>query len=329
MGVRFFTFFICFSLASCGDIPKPFKSKDGDTMKSLAEPASGYDIRVEPMDGAARPMAMLLANSVADSLAEKEVPATVNALAKSRYVLRGKAEANWGDKMAPFIIVIRWVLLDDQNKTVGEYAQGVRGEWSEWENGDPRIIRSVGQDAAQPFAEMVRKKEELPPPAELRGSGLMVKNVFGAPGDGGSSLTIAIKNALALADVLVTEDKRQADYVLQGEVKVFPAGQSKQLVRVTWTVFTKAGVEVGAAIQENSVPSGGLDGVWGETAAEVAGAAISGIEDILFRASAKANDWRAKEGGKTGKDEGETRKNLTMPPNLLQIPGKAPPPPLM
>lgn len=321
---RFFAFLIYFFMAACGGIQKPFKSKDGGGMESLSEPASGYDVRVEPVDGTSKPMAMLLANSVSDSLAEKDVLATVNALAKSRYVLRGRAEPNWGGKSAPFIIVIRWALFDDRNNALGEYAHGVRGEWQEWENGDPRIIRSVGQDAAQPFAEMVRKKEELPPPAGLRGSGLMVKKVNGAPGDGGDALTAAIKEALSLADVSVTEDTRQADYVLQGEVKVFPADHGKQLAQVKWTVSTLTGVEVGAAIQENNVPEGALDGVWGKTAAEVAAAAIGGIEDVLTRAAS----LRAKEDGRASDDESRTRKNLTMPPNLRQLPGKAPPPPM-
>ncbi|HEB79349.1 MAG TPA: hypothetical protein ENI79_02595 [Rhodospirillales bacterium] len=321
MPSRIFLFFMCFSLAACGSAPRPFKSKAGDWTNPLAEPVGGYDIRVEPVDGPAKPMALLLSRSVAAALAAKDVPATVEGTAKSRFVLRGKAEPNWDGPRASYIIVIRWVLSDAKGNTVGDYTQGVRGEWFEWENGDPKIIRAVGQEAAQPFAEMIRKKEEVLPPAELRGSGLLVKDVTGAPGDGGRALTAAIKESLTLTDVSVTEDPRQVDYVLQGVVDVSAPVKGKQWVKVTWTVSTLAGAKVGAATQENRVAAGSLNGAWGKIASQVASAAIGGIGDIL----ARANKPRVKE---APKERDETRKKSTRPPRLKQIPGKAPPPPI-
>lgn len=306
-------------LAACGSVPKPFIKPGGAQAgwkNALVEPKGSYDIRVEPVEGPAIPMARLLARSVADELVKLEVPATVKASDVSRYVLTGKAEANWGDPRAPFVMLIRWTLADAKGEAVGDFTQGVQGSWFEWENGDPRVIRSVGHEAAQPFAKMVMKKEEILMPAELRGAALMVNQVTGAPGDGNQTLTDAMKEVLRRTDVSVTEDPRQMDFMLQGTVKLEAAEQGKQKVGLVWTVLTPAGGEVGKATQENTVPSGSLDGPWGKVANMVASAAVGGIESILARA-----DRGGADGG------GDSGKKLEMPPTLKQIPGRAPPPP--
>lgn len=310
-------FFLSLAAVACGEVSQPFRHEAGSWKPPLTEPKAGYDIRVEPVDGPALPMAKLLARSVADSLVENEVPATVNDAVQSRYVLKGRAEANWADAKAPFVMLIRWNLISEKGEIVGDFTQGIQGTWFEWENGDPRIIRSVGHEAAKPLAEMVRRKEEVLPPAELRGAGLMVESVIGAPGDGNKTLTAAVKEALRLTDVSVTEDPRQMDYVLKGNVKMTEAGPGKQKVQVTWTVLTPAGGEVGKAVQENTTSAGSLDGPWGKTASLVAKAAVGGIADILARAEKTPRE-----------SNGAPPRRLIIPSELKQIPGRAPPPPM-
>ncbi|OHC75804.1 MAG: hypothetical protein A3G18_12655 [Rhodospirillales bacterium RIFCSPLOWO2_12_FULL_58_28] len=317
MNMRILFLLFIFAATACNEAPRPFKHEAGSWKPPLAEPKAGYDILVEPVDGPSRPMAKLLARSVADSLVEREVSATVADSVKSRFVIKGKAEANWEDARAPFVMLILWTMFNEKGEIVGNFTQGVQGTWFEWENGDPRIIRSVGQEAAQPFAEMAQRKEKVLPPAELRGAGLMVESVIGAPGDGNKMLTDAIKEALRLTDVSITEDPRQMDYVLKGEVKMTAADQGKQKVLVIWTVLTPAGGEVGKATQENITPTGSLDGSWGETASMVATAAVNGIADILGRAEKAPRE-----------DNGSSPRGLIAPQAPKQVPGRAPPPPM-
>lgn len=303
---------LCLALAACGDVPRPFQPKPEDAPNPLSQPVGSFEIRVEPVDGIALPMGKLLAHSVARGLTDLDIPTTDKPLGSSRYILKGLAEPNWKDTRAPFTALIHWTLFDPEGEQLGTHIQGIRGKWWNWENGDPRIIVAVGTGAARPIAAMIRE-EMIRTPVELMGTGMIVRPIEGAPGDGNVALLRAIKDAMRSADVSITDDPRQATFTLQGFVTVDPPFGSRQRVRVVWTVFTLYGDEVGNAVQESLVKRGSLDGAWGSMARKVAVAAVDGIESILGRARA-----------------GERRGPLPLlpaTPELRRVPGRALPPP--
>lgn len=313
MGSVLATLFLGLALAACGEVPRPFQPTPGAPPNPLSEPEGSFDIRVEPVAGMALPMGKLLAQSVARGLNDLDVPATAGPYGTSRYVLAGRAEANWKDTRAPFIVIIHWTLSGPDGEQAGSYIQGIRGTWWHWENGDPAIIRTVGTGAAEPIASMVRE-ETIRTPTELMGASMIVRPIEGAPGDGKEALGRAIIAALRAADVSVTEDPRQATFTLQGFVTVDPPFDGRQRVRVVWTVFTLYGDEVGNAVQESRVPPGSLDGNWGTLAETVAAAAVDGIENILGRSRA-------------------AERRGPVPPlptthDLRRVPGRALPPPM-
>ena len=53
---------------------------------------------------------------------------------------------------------------------------------------------------------------------------ILVKLVDGAPGDGNQALMVAIKQALRIRNFMVTEDPRQAVFLIEGRVEIAPAG---------------------------------------------------------------------------------------------------------
>ena len=148
-------------------------------------------------------MARLLAQSVAAELDTQRVLASVGVAGDSRYVLRGRAERNRDNNRVPFIVVIKWDLVDASSKLVCNHSQGVEGTWWQWEYGDPRIIRSVGKVAAKPIVAMIRVEPDTVPPGAPQPANLLIEEVKGAPGDGNSALTREMKVAAKAAGVNV------------------------------------------------------------------------------------------------------------------------------
>jgi len=111
----------------------------------------------------------------------------------------------------------------------------------------------------------------------------VIRPVQGAPGDGNTSLTAAIGQALRQMDASVTNDPVQATHVLQGSVRVDSPFAGRQKVRIVWRVTAMDGEVTGQAVQENQVPQGSLDGNWGTTAGAVANAAVKGIERLFIQ----------------------------------------------
>lgn len=141
----------------------------------------------------------------------------------------------------------------------------------------------------------------------------LIRPVIGAPGNGNESLTAALKSALRDRDLTISEDPRQAGFIIDGQVDLGEPVNGRQYVKISWAVNTVTGEEVGKAVQENTVVAGSLDGEWGQVAEVVSHAAVRGIQDLF------------------GEAEEETRARVALPdfPDvaLPSIPGRAPPPP--
>ncbi|MBL6932840.1 MAG: hypothetical protein ISR45_07810 [Rhodospirillales bacterium] len=304
-------------LAACSSMEIPYVTQPLETqLAPKVEIARIADVRVELVQGPALPMAKLLSNSVAAGLKDHGAISTLNPNEVSRFILNGRAEANWDDRRVPFVMLIFWTLTDLSGKKVGEYTQGVRGARWKWEYGDPRIIRAVGNGAAKPLVAMIIEEENESLPVLLLGTGILVEPIIGAPGDGNIALRKSIMVALRNVDVSITEDRRQASVTLSGQVGVQPMGNGFDKVLIVWRILTMDGFEVGRATQENTVPAGQLQGRWGSDADKIADAAVIGIERILGSSPDRRSPSIIDPGGEPPPT-----------PDLDRIPGRAPPPP--
>jgi hypothetical protein len=109
----------------------------------------------------------------------------------------------------------------------------------------------------------------------------VVPSVTGAPGDGSASLTTAIQRELASKGVQVAEKATPASYRVEGSVTVGAAKEGKQPIHIEWLVRDPQGKKLGTVSQRNEIPEGSLDGQWGKTADQAAGAAAQGIVKLL------------------------------------------------
>lgn len=120
-----------------------------------------------------------------------------------------------------------------------------------------------------------------PPPVSWGRPAFLIRAVKGAPGDGNEALTRAMKTALRKSDLTVTEDPRQAKFVIQGKVEISAPVNGRQQAKIVWMVKTMDGDEVGKAVQENAIKAGSLNGAWGRVADIVSSAAITGIQELF------------------------------------------------
>jgi len=141
----------------------------------------------------------------------------------------------------------------------------------------------------------------------------LVNRVAGAPGNGNEALTAALRSALRARDITISTDPRQAGFVIDGRVTLTRPVNGRQLARITWTVNTITGEQVGRAVQENNIVAGTLDGEWGRVAEIVAGAAVKGVEELFGAAENRV----------AGEDALPNIPDIDLP----QVPGRAPPPP--
>jgi|GEM_PF-427652 len=141
----------------------------------------------------------------------------------------------------------------------------------------------------------------------------LIKPVRGAPGNGNEALTAALKSALRDRDLTISEDPRQAGFIIEGIVDAGDPVSGRQYIRISWRVNTVTGEEVGKAVQENTVVAGSLDGEWGQVAEAVSHAAVRGIQDLFGDADEHLS----------------SREPLPDFPDvqLPAVPGRAPPPP--
>jgi len=114
----------------------------------------------------------------------------------------------------------------------------------------------------------------------------MVPSVTGAPGDGSASLTAAIQRELTNKGVSVSEKPTTVAYRVEGTVTIGEAKQGKQSIHIEWLVRDPQGKKLGTVSQRNEIPEGSLDGEWGPTATQAAGAAAQGIVKLLPQAKA-------------------------------------------
>lgn len=194
--------------------------------------------------------------------------------------------------------------------------------------GKPTVLKKIPQPAKRKPKPPAKGKPVLlpvpgqgpgpiiakPPPVTWKRPAFLIRQVQGAPGDGNEALTGAMKKALRERDMTVTEDPRQAGFVIQGRVEIGAPVGGHQQAKIVWAVSTMTGEEVGKAVQENVVRAGSLNGPWDRIAEIVSNAAVAGIQELFgieSRQFSRRSELPKFSGG----------------PDLPQVPGRAPPPP--
>lgn len=110
----------------------------------------------------------------------------------------------------------------------------------------------------------------------------VVPPVTGAPGDGQSSLTDAMKRHLTRAGISLATPGEGSAYVVRGSVEMGTAKNGQQSITIRWLVVGPNGQAMEkTVVQRNNVPEGSLDGSWGQVADLAAGEAAKSVAKLL------------------------------------------------
>ena len=117
----------------------------------------------------------------------------------------------------------------------------------------------------------------------------VVPTVSGAPGDGKTALSEAMKKALARQGIKLSSAAGSSAYKIQGQVELGAVANGQQPITIRWVVIDPSGKQMEkTVVQNNKISAGSLDGAWGEVADQAAGAAASEVSKLLNKGQGSA-----------------------------------------
>lgn len=262
----------CLFAAACGNLPRPFQPEEkSETNELLILPDRGGVI-VLPVAGLPEPMAVELAERLADALRRENIPATTGAGNRASYQLEGETAID-----ADGIPVASFELRDPRSGLVKSHRVKLDGDV---QAGSGLDLAAVARSAAPALAAALQPEAVDPPPPRLA---LRIGEVTGAPGEGGVALARSLGYALRRTGVKLAPDDDADSAIVHGTVTIAPRGPKLRSVAIVWTVLSPDGSELGQVRQENDVTQEFIDRAWPEMASAVADGAAEGLADLIDR----------------------------------------------
>ena len=272
-------------IAACGNLPQPFRGDPGVNGRILAQPPAPR-LAVPPPPEALLPDAgsRTLAIDLAQALQSQQVPAVAAAPGRTDWRLVATASER-GTTVVPLFTV-----LDPQGKDRGR-TEGAPVPIASWANAAPTTLNDSASEAAPRIAGLLTNIEtarQMADPKSLynRNARVMVAQVRGAPGDGNDALTREMRTRLHTLGPSVQTSATNADFTVQGQVRVVPISGQQERVEIQWIINNAKGNELGRVVQLNVIPAGSLDHYWGDVASVVATEASGGVNDVLKKQTA-------------------------------------------
>lgn len=267
---------LAFAMAGCGELPRPFRpdaKSEGNRLLTLPDRAG---VIVLPVAGLPEPMAVALAETLAEALRKENVPATTGDGNRQSYLVEGEAVPGPGGvPIAQFDLRdARGVLVTTHKVALDRGIQGASGI----------DFAAVARNAAAPLAAALQPDAVNPPPSR---PALRIGQVSGAPSDGDKALARALGYALRRTGVKLAQSGDKDSLEVRGAVTIAPRGPKLHNVAVVWTVYAPDGAEVGQVRQENDVTPEFIQRAWPEMASAVADGAAEGLADLVERAPVK------------------------------------------
>lgn len=223
------------------------------------------------------------------------------------YTLRGYLVASKEKKGSKISYI--WDVADAKGERVarvsGDEIIASRSGSDPWSGVDSAALRRIAEKTTSQIAASMPGGSSAPvassPSAASRAPGVapsapaarkapgkvmaLVSPVSGAPGDGKSSLTAALKKRLYAGGVKLASAAAGNVYTVKGKVSLTSASGGRESIRIDWQVIDPKGKRLGTVSQQNTIPKGSLNGPWGPIADAAAGAAADGIIKLLPKSS--------------------------------------------
>lgn len=265
--------------AACGPLPKPFKPGMKDRDNPLLKLDNPSGLVVAPVEDAPPQLAGPLAEKLAEALRRRDVAATTDGAINRAYLMESRMRFENFDGVS-VDLVIAWRLTDRQDSPFGELESRSRVVLKDWMAEIDPVMQGIVAATAPKVVHLLRG--DAPQVAQSGRAGILIAGVEGAPGDGNTALPRAFRAVLERAGISIADDPATALARLDGKVSIVPAGK-REHIAITWTLRDGEGKEIGVMQQENEVPSGRLDTLWGGLAYDIATAMADSVAAAMRR----------------------------------------------
>jgi hypothetical protein len=315
------------AIAGCGEIPRPFSGGSQATPEQAAlrrPPPARILVPAPTQAGLTDAAARSFAESLADRLREQDLPATAAAARPGGRDWRVEARFETAGRQ----VALSYALIDERGERVGTVRAPRPIPIAQWANADPAALADAAADAAPAIAALTGRadtaRRAAGPSAPARLPTVAILPVSGAPGDGNTALTIAMREAVGRRGLILQEEAAGADYVVAGRVETEPRPGGQVYVEIGWRV-TQGQLELGKVSQLNEVPARAIGGRWGDVAYVVAEEASAGVRQVLDNAResqgrASAANARAAQPAQPGPPGGLS--GLNAPPAIAPPPAR-------
>ena len=295
-----------------GSSPETASTVTTGTVPNTASAVSQRPARIAivPVAGAPDNIAGMLTEWIAESLERQQVGVVRGKDAIAEYYLRGVlvASKDVGGTKVNYI----WDLTDKSGaKRVhriegDQVVKAAAGAPDPWAAVDAKVVQALAVQTADKIAKWLPPASATPAVAQgsasqaqravASGTGIapttasfggksdgtaFVAPVVGAPGDGTTALTAAIRRELERKSVPLVDQAGASSNRVEGRVSIGQPSGGKQVVQIEWVVSDPSGNQLGVVTQKNSIQQGSLDGAWGQTAESAASAAAVKIHSLL------------------------------------------------
>ncbi|PZW45743.1 hypothetical protein C8P66_111159 [Humitalea rosea] len=282
------------ALAGCGQLNQPYRGNPGGEARRLAAPPV-YRLAVPSpnqallTDRASSNLAVLLA----EALEGAEVPAVAGPPTPLDWQLTIMATRE-GEMIRP-----HYVLADADGRDLGATA-GPRVPIRAWGDEGETTLAAAAEAATPLVARLLATADaarRATDPELLRVGGpprLRLVPVRGAPGDGNASLTSRLREFLPNEGFAVQDVADGAGFAVEGIVRVSRdrVHTTEDQADIQFIVTRRDGEELGRVAFVNNVPTGSLNGFWGDIADVIAQTAAPGIKQVIETAGGFAAGQR-------------------------------------
>lgn len=295
--LRFLVLALLTSLAACAGvlgaddpfaIPQPFQGveRNDDMINNAIEvPALVVDAPagLDELRGPA------LRDEVVRAARNHDIPALGEATVRAWFLTGQTAELRTGQAPEKEKCVISWTLIDSAGTQRSQFAVTFDGGVEQMTG---TAIAELGEKTAVALAAALLRPHlqvaETPAVAAADRPTAWVGEIKGAPGDGNEALARSLNAVLPLKGVRIKGAKADAEWVVEGIVKVVPlqGSATQDVVSLAWRVSDAKGREAGTITQQNAVPRGRLAKKWAELAGFAAEAAAEGIAQLIQQVKA-------------------------------------------
>jgi hypothetical protein len=227
--------------------------------------------------------AVRYANDLAASLVSLDVPSIAKPAGKTDWRLIATATLNGAS------VIPAYAITGPDGKVYGTQTGGPV-DAAAWANGDAAALNNAAVADALPISKLLatvnaKIQGSNPQSLENRPPRIYFGAVSGAPGDGDSALALDMIRDLPGTDNVMVTDPSDADFTVNGVVKLQPDANNQTLVELDWIVMDSSKRKIGQVTQLHDLNLADITPYWGDVAAAAATEAATGVKEVISNAT--------------------------------------------